>query len=102
MFEYLLLWQGDLFIHSRRYNPEFDFSRDRQIVGTIAKQWLVTLLYDNGDTQGTREAKPKLWKRALWAFANPGRGEDFDGDCCVDIELCCVLMVVLILSEVSF
>ena len=34
-------------------------------------------------------------------FTNPGRGENaFDGDCCVDIELCCVLMVVLILCFV--
>ena len=56
------------------------------MVGTITKQWLVTLIYANGDIQGTREAKPKLWKRALRAFANSRRGEDsFDGDCCINI-----------------
>ena len=37
---------------------------------------MVTLIYDNGVTQGTREAKPKLWKRALRAFTNPRRGEN--------------------------
>ena len=47
----------------------------------------MTLIYDNGVTQGTREAKPKLWKRALRAFTNPRRGEDFDGDGYVDIEV---------------
>ena len=30
-----------------------------------------------GDTQRKGETKPELWKSALWAFANPGRG-DFD------------------------
>ena len=60
------------------------------MVGTITKQWLVTLIYANGDIQGTREAKPKLWKRTLRAFANPGRGEEaFDG--CVYIEVAALL-----------
>ena len=78
---------------------------------------MVTLIYDNGDIQGTREAKPKLWKRALRAFTNPRRGEDtlmvivvflfailftnpgrgettFDGDGCVDIEMPALLLEV--------
>ena len=68
-----------------------------------------THIYDNGNTQGTREAKSKLWKRALRAstnprrgedtlmvivvflfailFTNPGRGETFDDDIDVDIEV---------------
>ena len=43
-----------------------------------------------GDTQRKGETKPELWKRALWAFANPGRGEEaFDG--CVYIEVAALL-----------
>ena len=46
-----------------------------------------------GDTQRKGETKPELWKRALWAFTNTGRGDfdyfdDFD-----DIDDLMILMI---------